>query len=312
MTEERDELDDILKDLEGGADGDNQGDNENLDSLKAQLAELKKQNAGLLNEAKSQRKKRQEADARVDKLTSSVSDVLKQRAAVGQALAGAAAPNAAETLVFDYDDDGNPVAKAEQIKSILSPDVKQMQERIEHLEAMLQESVRSQQAESEADKVINAIVGSDERYGPAYSKYQNARKWVEDKVVEYQRENNIGGLMTSGQALDYVFDDDLEADFAAKFPGINLERVVTAEDSQKHFKNTLASIANAMSPTRNDDDNKGRFKKVLSKPGSLGRSANAQNNMSLEERLSSLTPKDVLEMSDDNVKALERLLEKAE
>ncbi len=65
-------------------------------------------------------------------------------------------------------------------------------------------------------------------------KYKSARSWVNDQVIDYQRENSLDGIMNSGQALDHVFDEDKEAEFTKKFPGFTLDEVVTAGDSQRH------------------------------------------------------------------------------
>jgi hypothetical protein len=317
MTKEadtKDPLDDIFADLDDGDDKDDGkldlGEKDELKDLKSQLEKSEKKIAGLLNETKAQRRKRQESDARYDKLTETVNNVLltRQTPPVGKT----AVAKVDDTLKFDYDDDGNPVAKTDQIKELHAEELKAMNDKIANLEALLQQNTQAQGAADEGRKVIDAIVGSDERFGPAYNKYQAARKWVEDKVVDYQNENQIGGMMTSGQALDQVFDDSATADFAAAFPGISLERVVTAEDGQTHFRKTLSSIATAMSP--NDENDKGkRISKLMQKPSGLGKSANAKGGeLSMVERLQSLSSEDLLGMSDDQEALIMKALAKAE
>jgi Skp family chaperone for outer membrane proteins len=306
-----DPLDDIFSDLEDDDDEKklDLGEKDDLKDLQSQLAASEKKIAGLLNETKAQRRKRQESDARYEKLSDTVNNVLltRQTPPVDKPVDAVA-----ETLKFDYDDDGNPVAKADQIKALHAEELEKMNDKIANLEALLQQSTQAQGAADEGRKKIEAIVGSDERFGPAYSKYQAARKWVEDKVVDFQNENQIGGMMTSGQALDTVFDDAATADFAAVFPGINLERIVTAEDGQTHFRKTLSSIATAMSP--NDGGNKGaRISKLMQKPSGLGKSANAKGGeLSMVERLQSLSSEDLLGMDDAQEKLIMKALSKAE
>ena len=308
----KDPMDDIFADLDDG-DGKEKdldlGEKDDLKDLQAQLAASEKKNAGLLNETKAQRRKRQESDARYDKLTDTVNSVLLTRQTPG--VVKPPADKVADTLKFDYDDDGNPIAKTDQIAAIHAGELKQLNDKVANLEALLQQNSNAQGAADEGRKKIDAIVGSDERFGPAYSKYQTARKWVEDKVVDYQNDNEIGGLMTSGQALDSVFDDAATADFAAAFPGISLERVVTAEDGQTHFRKTLSSIATAMSP--NDDDKGKQISKLMNKASGLGKSANAKGGeLSMVERLKSLSTDDLLGMSDDQEKLIMNALAKAE
>ena len=310
----KDPLDDIFADLDDDDEGKKDldlGEKDDLKAMQAQLAASEKKIAGLLNETKAQRRKRQESDARYDKLTDTVNSVLltRQTPPVGKT----AVDKIDDTLKFDYDDDGNPIAKTDQIKALHAEELSALNEKVSNLEALLQQNTNTVAAKDEGQRKIDAIVGSDERFGPAYGKYQAARKWVEDKVVEYQQENQIGGMMTSGQALDDVFDDSNIADFTAAFPGINLERVVTAEDGQHHFRKTLSSIADAMSPSGDDDDKGKRISKLMNKASGLGKSANAKGGeLSMVERLKSLSTEDLLNMTDAQEKTIMAALRKDE
>ena len=313
MSTEKDPLDDVLADLGGDDDDDKTGllTPDDLAALKAQLEEKEKKITGLLKEAQSQRKKRQETESKLDDLTKTVTGILAHRQTVP--VVQTPAQKVDKVLKGDYDADGNPVVDVDQVKALHADELKSLNNKIASLEALLQAQVSNHQAESEGQKTINAIVGSDERFGPAFNKYQNARKWVEDKVIEYQRENNIGGIITSGQALDEIFDDTLEADFAAKFPNMNLEKIVTAEDSKRHFRNALSSIAETMAPQGNDDTGSKRISTLLKKPSGLGKSTNAKGSeMNIIERLKSISTQDLLEMTDDQAKAIERALAKTE
>jgi hypothetical protein len=116
--------------------------------------------------------------------------------------------------------------------------------------------------------------------------------------------------MSSGQALDHVFDEDLETEFKSQFGDMSIERVVTAEDSQRHFRSTLASIADASEAVSPDAIDKGnRFQKVLQKPSSLTATANQKGaQLSIVERLQNIKPMDILELSDDQVAQIEKAL----
>lgn len=304
----KDPVDDILDELN---DDDDDGDDfdtksEDVKALEAKIEELEKKNMGLLNETKAQRRKRQATEDRLNKLTDTVEGVLSNRqpAADGNPPAGASTP---DKITLDYDDDGNPVLDTSTLLGMN----KALEEKISNLEYLLQATAQQQDTSAEAQRVVQAIVGEDERYGPAFNKYQNARKWVEDKVVEFQDENKLTGVMSSGQALDHVFGKDLEDEFKSMFPGMDLERVVTAEDSQRHFRNTLAMIADASFSDNKDKGN--RIKKVLEKPSSLGANANQKGaNLSLEERLANISPTEVVGLSDAQAAQLEKALGRLE
>lgn len=303
-----DELLDEIKDDDPTKTDELDDDLNKSDEVKAledKIAKLEKKNMGLLNETKSQRRKRQQVEDRLDKLTDTVDTVLSQRQTAP--VDGAGAPPApAEKIVLDYDEDGNPVLDPNTVVSTVA---EELNERMANLEALLQASVAQQQNTEDSTKVINAIVAEDERYGTAYSKYQGARKWVEDKVVEFQKDNNIDGFMSSGQALDHIFGEDLEEEFKNQFPGIDLERVVTAEDSQRHFRNTLASIADSSGVSPDDVAEGNRFKQVLAKPSSLGGTSNQKGaQLSVVEKLSNLTSEDIIGLSDEAVSQVEKAL----
>lgn len=313
MPKEKDPIDELFDEEDEDKEGDDnfEEEDEDLKALKDELNEMKKQNQGLLNEVKSQRRKRQDTEERLGTLTDTVNKILETRQTPsGDKTEGG---GASTKTTLEYDDDGNPIFDPSLIEK--NQTIQSLNEKISNLEQLLQAAVTTQQSESEANKVVQSIVGSDERFGAAYPKYQNARRWVEEKVIEYQKDNNIGGMMTSGQALDYVFDQNLEKEFQESFPGMDLERIVTAEDSQRHLRSTLNFIADAMSSNeRNDDTERGsRFQKVLKKPSGLGASANAKGaDLSINERLKSLTSEDVLNLSDAQVAQIERALAREE
>ena len=270
---------------------------------------LSKREKGFYSEMRAERQKRQEIQSQLDKLSGTVKAVLEQR-------------NTASQIVDDVNKKkfaGIPVAETADGDLYIPEDhlaklVEPFQKKIEHLEGFLQQTTQSRNVESEAQKVISAIVGEDESFAPAYNKYTAARKYVEDKVVEFQRDNNMRGKLTPGQALDYVFDESAEAEFAAKFPGLPLEEIVTAEDSQRNFRKMLRTVAKVTAESRETPAPVGsRLKKLLNKPSGLGQTPNAKaGHLNVSEKMASLTPQDIYSLSDAQIKALEAALAQEE
>jgi hypothetical protein len=181
----------------------------------------------------------------------------------------------------------------------------ELEQKLEYLSAAGDQRARAQ-------KTIETIVGENEGYGGAYNKYRSARQWVEDKVVDFQRMNNIQGTLSSGQALDHVFNDDLTQEFDSTFDGIDLVDVITAEDSTSHFRRMLSNMSKDMTP-KPDNQPDSRFQKVLQKPSGLGKSANAKGGeLPLSERAGNMSPSDILSLSDSQIEALEKALLKEE
>lgn len=304
---DKDLLDDIL--LEDPQDDDPKFDSKEMESLKEQLAELEKEKQGLLKGVKDERRKRQELKGRLDQVTESVNDILATRDQLAnQQLEKKVAEANVNGIPVEFTDDGDAFLPMDKVNAITTPyerKIAELEQRLEYLSAAGDQRARAQ-------KTIETIVGKDESYGPAYNKYRSARDWVESKVVDFQRMNNIQGTLSPGQALDHVFDADLKQEFESSFENIDLVDVVTAEESELLFERTLSNIANAMTP-KTDNQPDSRFQKVLQKPSGLGKSANAKGGeIPLSERAGNMSASDIMNLTDAQIEALEKALMKEE
>jgi hypothetical protein len=295
------EDDDILSDLfmDEPENDDNPGfDPAEVKSLKDQIAQLQKQNNGLIQTVKADRRKKQEATGRLDALTAQVNSILSARQQAEQQLAMASSDD--DRIEIDITDDGDAFIPKNKLNDIVSP----LQQRIDQLEEQLQLTTSQNSAAQEAEQLMQSLIGEDERYSAVYPKYRSARKWANDKVIEFQRDNNIRGTLSSGQALTHVFDDDAMSEFQQRFPGLDLPTVITAEDSTWHFKQMLSKAAENAIPKVEPD---ARFRQVINKPSGLGKSANAKGGeLSLSERVGQLSATDILSLTDDQIEALQK------
>jgi hypothetical protein len=292
------EIDDFLLEDEPN-DVDTPSAEEEVASLREEIATLKKESYGRLQETKGERQKRQHLQVKLDKLTGTVENILQNR----QSDNNGALPNTPGVIGVDETDSGELFIREDKLATITAP----LEKRINELQQALEAAGSANERRNEAQEVINAIVGENDSYDPAYKKYQSARKWVNDQVIDYQKDNNLSGVMTSGQALDNVFDADMEATFNERFPTLALEEIVTAEDSQRHFRKMLDSISTrSVTPDSTDDT---RFRKVLQKPSTLGVKSNAKSaELNVSEKLAGVQPTDIMNMSDAQIRALEKAL----
>lgn len=285
-----------------------------LDALKTQVEELENANAGLLKAKQAAVRKRQDGDDRLAQLEGAVSGILSQRQQQGvESLTEAQVAGARQQgIPVSYDDDGNGWIDQTLVDSLMSP----YQQQIRDLEAKLQRSDQANSNVANANKVMDGIIGEDERYGPASGRYRAARKWVENKVEEFSSTNGVTRALTSGEALDHVFDDALtQSEFKKQFEGIDLLNIVTAEDSEQHFRRALTGIADANAATEAlfapKEKMESRFQKVLDKPSALGNQTNAKaGQLSVLERVGSLQTSDIMDLSDAQIDALMKLSEK--
>jgi hypothetical protein len=303
---DKDLLDDIL--LEDPQGDDPKFDSKEMEGLKNQLAELEKEKQGLLKGVKDERRKRQELKGRLDQVTESVNDILATRDQLATQELEKKAEATVNGIPVEFTDEGDAFLPMDKVNAITAPyekEINDLKQSIEYLTAAGDQRAKAQ-------RTIETIVGKDESYGPAYNKYRSARDWVESKVVDFQRMNNIQGTLSPGQALDHVFDADLKQEFESSFDNIDLVDVVTAEESELLFERTLSNIATAMTP-KTDNQPDSRFQKVLQKPSGLGKSANAKGGeVPLSERAGNMSSADIMNLSDAQIEALEKALLKEE
>jgi hypothetical protein len=284
---------------------------DDISALRKEIDDLNKEKHGLLKNVKQERSRRQEISGRLSQLTDTVNGILEAK----NKPTGPAPEQDPKKgkLPVTWTEDGEGFIQADKIDEMLTP----YQERIAELEQMVQNSTARNSAEIEVEKIRQAIVGEDERYEPAYRKYQAARKWVVDQVTDFQRANDVGRPITSGEALDYVFaDKDLEAEFNSAYPNMDLTDIVTAEDSQRHLRRTLSNLATAMSPSEDQSNARkpdSRFQKVLNKPSALGNNANAKSgHESVLDKIHSLKAEDYMDLTDSQIDALLRAVAEEE
>jgi hypothetical protein len=303
----KDQTDDLIESL---LDSDDETDDDvTTKTLKEELAALKKENHGLLTTVKKERSKRQNSDGKLEQLSGqynhlsdTVNGILEQKRTGAADPTPAAGTEGPQVL---YNDDGDPYLPTEAVNSLITP----LQQEIDELKQALQITTTQSAAQAEAERAKAAVIGKDEAYGPAHAKYQTARNWVEKVVENWQYQTgNQGQQVGSGYALDTIFDADLREQFSTEFPDMDLFTIVTAEDGLDHFERTLQSLVvkeEELVPTKKLDS---RFRQVLNKPSTLGKTANAKAEPTIVEKAGNLSASDIGSLTDAQVAALEKAM----
>jgi len=283
-----------------------------LNALKTKVEELELAKTGLLKAKQAQTLKRQGAEDRLNQVEGAINAMLSQRQQQGkESVTEAEAAGArSQGIPVTYDDDGNGWIDPNYITQLTTP----YENRINDLEARLQQTDAASNANVQATKIMEGIIGEDERYGSASSRYRAARKWVEDTVFDFTKTNGITQPLSSGQALDNVFQDKwVQEEFSKNFEGVDLVDVVTAEDSQMNFRRALDNIATAMTPKDENlalpkDKMDSRFQKVLDKPSTLGGQANAKaGQLTVLDKVNNISTEDLIDFSDEQIETLLKL-----
>jgi hypothetical protein len=295
---------DLLDELLAG-EGDGKTPEPTADDMKAlqeQVAALEKEKNGLLADVKNERKKRQQVSGQHDKLTQTVNSILEERNKTLDSIKSAAHPEPqTKGLPVTYTEEGDGYIESDKVQELTRP----YEERIDKLEQMIANLSTQQSAQQEAEQVINSLVGRKPEYSPAYGKYQAARKWANDQVVAFQKEHGIQGLIEPGQALDHIFDKDLEEQFSTNFPGVDLETVIMAETSTRAFNKMLDALSTPVNPVKKQlDDDSSKFQKVMKKPSGLG-SATNEGEGSIMDKIGTLSAEDIMNLTDKQAQALQ-------
>lgn len=278
-----------------------------LKSLQAQIDEYKREKDGLLKGIQEERKKRQEFKGRLDQLSSTVNAILEKK------IKGDADPTGATKKIsgiqVEFDEDGNAYLPSEKLAAVLTP----YQRKIMELENQTTATAQATRAEKASQQALQALLREDASYPAAYDSYQKAREWANNKVIEFQQANELEGPMLPELALDHVFTPEVEAEFTKQFPGADLESVVG--NSKRAFRKALKGFATVSQTVEKPSliekkaPTDSRFQKVLKKPSGLGAAKNAKGaDLSVSDRLSSLSATDIYDLSDKEIKALEQAL----
>lgn len=279
---------------------------EALKDMEERIAALTREKDGFMKGMKDERRKRQEFQGRFDQLSQTVNAILEQR--TKQATADTGDTKKLKGVPVEFDEDGNAFLPAENMQAMLTP----YQKKIMELEQRLSATSGQIEQKHEENKVIQQILSEDEQYPTAYRKYQAAREWANQKVIDFQLDNNLQGPMTPEQALDYVFDETLETEFTQAFPGADLEAVIG--NSKRAFRKALKSfkvkpteepIEKPIADKKTPDS---RFQKVLQKPSGLGNAKNSKSTPPVTERVGQLSHQDIMSLNDADIAALQEAM----
>jgi hypothetical protein len=287
-----------------------QGGGTDVAALKAEVEKLTAANAGLLQAKQAEKQKRQETAERLSGLEGTLNGILSQRQQAG--MESVSESQAAEAqrrgLPVEYDADGNGWIDMNALgQELLSP----YEQKLMELDNKINMLNGRTQAVDEAERVRQALIGSDERFDAAGRKYRAARQWLEDRTAEHARRQGRRHAYSSGEVLDQVVDADVAAAFKEQFGDIDVYDIVTAEDSKVSFQRMLNNVANVLTPsdveTSPAQKMDSRFQQVLQKPSTLGNQANAKaGELSIYDKVNNLTTQDIMDLDDKTVEALMR------
>lgn len=274
--------------------------------LKEQLANIEKEKQGLIKGVQDERRKRQEMKGRLDQVTTTVNSMLEQREQL------AAQPTQAEKdrdtvegITLPMNEEGEYYLPKEALNEVVSP----FQQRVEELEQELAMARGEQASTREYDQAVQAMVGKKPEFDQAHKVYRTARQWVSQKVADWSYQNGVQRQLNSGEAMSYAITPEVIEAFAEEFPGVDIGSVVTAEDSPWHFETMLEKTSKALADVAPTPPTDSRMRRVMSKPSSPGQSANAQGGEpSALERIGNMSPMDIMNLDEDKVGALTRLL----
>ena len=275
-------------------------DPKEVTELKAQLADSEKAQQGLLKNVQEERRKRQELKGQLSQVTTTVNSMLEQRETLVAQSQTEKDEATLDGIQVEFTEAGDAFLPREKLSEFTSPH----EEKISTLEDELKATREAQALQLEYQQNVDAMVGAKPEYAEAHRQYQSARKWISDVVADWSYNHNVTQAMNSGDALTHVINEDVTNEFKTRFPELDIVTITTAEDSSWHFNNMLEKTSQALNSVEATPKDS-RFQKVLNKPSSLGKSADAKGGeVSLAEKVGSLSATDILSFDDNQIEAL--------
>jgi hypothetical protein len=231
-------------------------------------------------------------------------------------------------LVMEFDENGRAVLHPDALKGALGQTLKPLLEKVEALEGLIsskdhRENVqaRARAAKQEADKRLQSVLETDERYPRAMDVLRSAYSDLNGVLIEVMNSRGMTGALSAEQALDLIEGTPFADAWAKRHPGIDIVDVAYANESDRIFRRALRNVASTLDQVdEQKETGGGRAKKdvaaggqgLAKKPMSpVGQPAGRgpTNTLEAAEALSF----DELEgMSESDIEALMRELKQAE
>jgi hypothetical protein len=296
-----------------------------------QMKQLQKQNKGLIKDIQAERSKRQNAQGQFNQLSATVNDVLQRQTATQTQTTDTQA-NKPKGIPVSYDDEGNPYVDPNDIQHLVGAVDQQVRGVNDKVDAMAE--LQAQEAAQKA--ALDGILNQKDGYRSAYDKVNKAYQWVNNKVMELQKQHGTQGIVPTNQVLELAKSGHIDLEeYNKTFSDLPFDQVVRSHDTSFEMERVLDNVLSVLGQDSTPADEKNKdaqnqdgkttedpehqahsdvFKKVLKKPASLGNVANNQDSQpDAFERLASISAEDFVDsLTDADVDKLERAMEREE
>jgi len=276
-----------------------------LASLEEDLKTEKLKSKGLLKGKKAEVRNRQDVEAKMTQLTDTLSGILVKRDATVEE-----PPESNGNLVVEVDDDGNPYIPADSLAGLNDSRISSLEKTIKDLQGTLSSERQHRDAQARVDEEVGSVVRTIEGGNAAQKSLDDARTWLNDRVGEFMKENDIpaGTFKNVSQAMDGIDGSDVEAEFNKKFPGKDMETTARAYEGRVTLKRALNSFLPTEKEGVNGEMDKS-LKKIAEKQPSLGGAKNQKTSVDTTlTEIAGLSSDDILNAPDAQIDKIRALL----
>jgi hypothetical protein len=324
MPKDEDIIDKILNSKNNNDDdpnkkGDNQGDPDDPNKKDGddnktnfvtveEFQALQKQNKGLIKDLQGERTKRQHMSGKYDQLSTTVNEILiksKASKAVDDV-------KKAKGIAIEYDDEGHPYVPQSAIDELVT----NVNKSVNTVGSAVQDLATIQDQNNQAKQRLDAVIGRKPEYADVYNRVNAARSFINDKVIEWQKQTGYQNAVSEEDVLTLIQRGDIDmSEFNKTYEGFDVDDIVRSHLTDYTLEKAMNGVL-ALSQQGDDDDSQDdgdntnnkasdTFKKVLSKPNSLGSAANNKGSKTDPfERLAQVSADDLLSLTDDDEAAL--------
>lgn len=279
-----------------------------ISPLEERLAELEKQNQGLLNAITDERRKRQHSDGRLSQITELMSTA-KERAADKEPAQKEAKPS---HVPIEVTDDGKAFISTEALDALLKTKLKNYEEPLQRMQQEMEAAKATTEQERAFQESVSAVLSEDDEYPTAYRSVQKAADWVNKEVMRMQEQSGIDGYVPTAVALELLAGTAVEQEFTKRFPGMDFERTIKAYDSKWDLKQAIKSTISVGKKPAPKGIDPLKAARVMGKPSSLTTPKQLKGGGISDDDLDSLDMDTIINLTDAERDKLMRLLEKRE
>ena len=290
-----------------------------LEGLQSEMNELKRANTGLIHALTDERSKRQQHEGKLQGISETFAKALEARKE--QEAPAPEEPKIPDRMQVNFDDDGTPFVKTEDILNVTNmtgktePKFDELNKKVDTIStSMVQNQALKQQRQA-----LGEIINSNPNYPQAMNQLQGQWQALNGLYDQYIAANNMETPDSIEQAMGQILSSPVSAEFTRRFPGSDVELLIETFTTpsnvvmQRKLSKALKAISGGngvgtKTPKTNTVE-KRNLNRLAKKPAGFGQVSNqAKSSQTTVESVADMDLDDFMSLSDGDIDKVHALL----